>query len=716
MTAPNRPALPSADGTEDPHLWLEDVTGEDALAWVTDRSRATEAGLDQNPLTAQLHGEIRDILDAADRIPAVVKRGEHLYNFWTDADHERGLWRRTTLEQFRSDDPEWEVLLDLDALSAEEDRTWVFHGAQLLRPADGEPWRRALISLSDGGSDADETREFDLVTRAFVPESEKPFHRPAAKGSMSWIDEDTVWVSTDFGEDTMTTSGYPRQVRLLQRGQALEDAALVHEADPTDMVVAAVHDSTPGYERDWAVTMHAFYSNTTYAVDRTEAPPRLSAIDKPDDATFSAWRDIAVFDLRSDWEVGDEVHPSGSLLVAPADDVLRGDFTPTALFTPTATSSLQGLTMTRSCLILTILEDVQHRLEVLHRDEDGAWVREDLFNELSGTISVAAVDSDVSDDIWVTVEDFITPTTLMLADLAGVPTGEGPGDLEVIKSTPARFEADGLQVTQHFATSEDGTRIPYFEVSAADDADPEDGEAPVGPAPTPTLLYGYGGFEISMTPGYAAAVGRAWLQRGGTYVVANIRGGGEYGPAWHRAALQEKRHRAYEDFAAVARDLIDRGVTTSDQLAVRGGSNGGLLTGNMLTQYPELFGAVVIQVPLLDMKRYSHLLAGASWMAEYGDPDTDDWEFIRTFSPYHLLSEDVDYPETFVLTSTRDDRVHPGHARKFTAALESLGAPVRYWENVEGGHGGASTSDQTARMNALMYTFLWETIGTSRKS
>jgi prolyl oligopeptidase len=364
------------------------------------------------------------------------------------------------------------------------------------------------------------------------------------------------------------------------------------------------------------------------------------------------------------------------------------------------------MTITRTAVVLSILEDVVHRLEVHTRDEHGAWVRSDLYPELRGSIGVAAVDADESDEIWVTVTDFIEPTTLLIGDLAEVAGGGAAGDLQLVKSAPARFDADGLEVTQHFTSSDDGTRIPYFEISQTREEGAQDG-------PRPTLLYGYGGFEISLTPAYLGAIGKAWLERGGTYVLANIRGGGEYGPAWHQAALKEHRHRAYEDFSSVARDLVERGVTDREHLAVRGGSNGGLLTGNMLTQYPELFGAVIIQVPLLDMKCYSHLLAGASWMAEYGDPDTEDWEFVRTFSPYHLLSEEKaqQYPPTFVLTSTRDDRVHPGHARKFTAALESLGADVRSWENIEGGHGGAATNEQAARMNALLYAFLWDTIG-----
>ena len=709
------PQLPASDGSTDPHQWLEEVTGEDALAWVRERNAAAEAELDEasdprdpsgKPLAATLQHEIREILDAKDRIPGVIKRGEHLYNFWTDAEHERGLWRRTTLESYRTEEPEWEILLDVDALNRDEEEDWVWHGARLLRPsgsAEGEPYRHALVDLSHGGSDADVTREFDLETLSFVPADEGGFVRPEAKGSLSWIDEDTVWATTDFGEGTMTSSGYARQARIWRRGTELAQAELVHEVAASDMAVFAAHDSTPGWERDWVVEAHAFYDNTLHLVDRTQQPPTLTTLDVPADLEANAHRDLGIFSPRSDWEIGEATYPAGSLVVGDLDRFLAGEPELHMLFEPTETTSLADMTITRTAVVLSILEDVVHRLEVHTRDEHGQWVRQDLYPELRGAIGVSAVDADVNDEVWVTVTDFIEPTRLLLGDLHEVAGGGQAGELELIKSAPARFEAEGLDVSQHFAASDDGTRIPYFEISRPDRV--EAGEV------QPTLLYGYGGFEISLTPSYLGAIGKAWLERGGTYVLANIRGGGEYGPRWHQAALKENRHRAYEDFSSVAKDLVERGVTDREHLAVRGGSNGGLLTGNMVTQYPELFGAVIIQVPLLDMKRYSHLLAGHSWMAEYGDPDTEDWEYVRTFSPYHLLREDVEYPPTFVLTSTRDDRVHPGHARKFTAAMESLGADVRYWENIEGGHGGAATNEQAARMNALLYTFLWDTIG-----
>ncbi|MGO1893440.1 MAG: prolyl oligopeptidase family serine peptidase, partial [Luteimonas sp.] len=364
---------------------------------------------------------------------------------------------------------------------------------------------------------------------------------------------------------------------------------------------------------------------------------------------------------------------------------------------PTETTSLAGATFTANHLVLNVLDDVKNRLSVLTPGEDG-WERSEFPDVPEfGTISVRAVDSDESDAVWLTVTDYLTPSTLMLADLA---TGGAP---EELKSMPEFFDASTHVAEQHFATSQDGTRVPYFLVH------PKDMELD---GRNPTLLYGYGGFEISLTPGYSAGTGKAWLEDGGVYAVANIRGGGEYGPRWHQAALKENRHRAYEDFAAVAKDMIERGITSPEHLGIRGGSNGGLLTGNMLTQYPELFGAVVIQVPLLDMQRYHKLLAGASWMAEYGDPDKpEEWEFIKTFSPYHLFDPEQEYPPTILLTSTRDDRVHPGHARKMHAKMLEAGKDVRYYENIEGGHGGAANNRQAAHMDALFYTFLWQQLG-----
>ncbi|MFP5019372.1 prolyl oligopeptidase family serine peptidase [Pseudonocardia phyllosphaerae] len=660
----------------DPHAWLEDVTGTEALEWVEQRNARTMARLTGPALFGELESGIREVLDSDARIPWVTERGGWYYNYWTDERNPRGLWRRTTPESYRTENPEWEILLDLDALNEAEGENWVWHGARFLRP----DLDRALVDLSRGGADADVTREFDVPSRSFV---EGGFFRPEAKGGMSWIDRDTVFVATDLGEGSMTTSGYPRIARRWRRGTPLESAEVVYEGRDEDLSISAFHDPTPGYERDFVRRAIGFYSDELYLLDGTG----LHRVPVPESAITDVERDWLLLELREDWDG----FTAGSLLVARFDDVMAGSPDWEVLFAPDESASLQGWTWTQHHLVLNVLRDVVGELTVLTPGEQG-WDRSPFTGAPEfGSIGVGAVDTDTCDDVWLTVTDYLTPSTLAIATIGSQP--------EVLKRSPGFFDSSADVIEQHFATSDDGTRVPYFLVRPKDL--PFDGTAP-------TLLYGYGGFEIALTPGYSGSIGRSWLARGGVHVVANIRGGGEYGPRWHRAALRENRPRAYEDMAAVARDLIDRGITSPPHLGVQGGSNGGLLTGNMLVRYPKLFGAVVIQVPLLDMKRYSHLLAGASWTAEYGDPDTDDWEFIRTFSPYHLIDPEAGYPPVILLTSTRDDRVHPGHARKMAAALEQAGHDVTYYENIEGGHGGAADNAQAARMAALAYSFLWE--------
>lgn len=677
----------------DPYTWLEEVESERALAWVRERNAETAAGLGTGPELEATRDAIREVLDSRAKIPDVSLIGEHLYNFWRDAEHPRGLWRRTTLASYRTPEPAWETVLDLDALNAAEGEDWVWHGASVLRPA----YRKALVELSHGGADADVTREFDLVTKQFVDPADGGFLRPEAKGTVSWVDDDTIFVATDFGPGSMTPSGYPRTVRRWRRGTPLEAAETVYEGAGTDMYIAAFKDRTPGFEREYVVRTIAFYAEETFLL----RDGGLVRVDVPTSAEVGFHREWLTVSLREDWTPvdGGPTFEGGSLLAAPLEDFLAGSRELTVLFAPSPTTSLAGAAFTRHHLVLTVLDDVKNRLEVLTPPRDVAggvpWERGELpgVPEI-GTVGVRAVDRVESDDVWLVTTDYLTPTTLSLTTVGGE---RAP---EPLKAMPAFFDTAGLAVSQHFATSADGTRVPYFEVARAD-------LAPDGTAPT--LLYGYGGFEISLLPSYSGGLGRAWLERGGVYVVANIRGGGEYGPRWHQAALKEHRHRAYEDFAAVAEDLVARGVTAPRHLGIQGGSNGGLLTGNMLVRRPELFGAVVIQVPLLDMRRYSRLLAGASWMAEYGDPDDPaQWEFVRTFSPYHLLEPDRDYPPVLLTTSTRDDRVHPGHARKLAARLREWGKDVTYYENVEGGHGGAADNAQAAYMSALAYRFLWE--------
>lgn len=686
----------------DPHLWLEDVTGDEALGWVGERNAEAEAAIGAVDGFAATEQAIREVLDADDRIPLVSRAGDFVYNFWRDATHERGLWRRTTMESYRTATPEWDVLLDVDALSAADDTLWVWHGAQVLRTGP-LAFRRALVSLSPGGSDADLTREFDLETRTFVAPEDGGFLRPEGKGGMTWVDEDTVLVATDTGPGSLTTSGYARIARRWRRGTPLAEAEVLFEAGPDDMAVGVGYDATPGHERGYVFRMMGFYTSETLLLDDARTGTELRRIAVPDSAEPAVWRDHLLVHLRDEWAPGGEgteAYPAGSLLVTDlaAYDAGEPRFTP--LFTPTASTSLAGWTRTRRRLVLVALEDVVQHVEVLTppAEPDGDWERHPLTGlPPYATVGVRAVDA--TDDgpdgdlAWLDISGYLTSPSLALVDLHA---SGAPGEPTVLKESPARFDASTHEVTQRFAISDDGTQVPYFVVA------PRGQEGPV-----PTLLHGYGGFEISLTPSYSGSIGRAWLERGNAYVVANIRGGGEYGPAWHQAALRENRHRAYEDFAAVARALVTSGTTTVGRLGIMGGSNGGLLVGNMLVRYPEILGAVVCTVPLLDMLRYPQLLAGASWIAEYGDPDDPaDRPFVEEISAYHRVADDVTYPPVLLTTSTRDDRVHPGHARKMAARLREVGADVTYWENVEGGHGGASTNAQAAHKAALEWTFL----------
>ena len=668
---------------KDPHLWLEDVAGERALSWVRERNAETVAELTRGSRFEALRTEILEVFDSTDRIPYITRRGGYRYNFWRDRDHPRGQWRRTTLAEYRKQRPDWEILLDVDALARDEGENWVFHGARCLRP----DYRLALVSLSRGGADAAVLREFDIERREFVTDG---FALPEAKSVVGWIDADAVYVATDFGPGTLTTSGYPRTVRLWRRGTPLAEAELVYEGQPDDISVSAYHDHTEGFERDFIRRALDFYRCERYQ----RCGQQLHRVEVPEDAIVGVHRQWLLIELRSEWTVG-QTYPAGCLLVTDFDEFMaRGPGELRVLFTPDERTSLAGYSWTRHHLILDVMRDVVSHLSVLTPAADWRAV------PLTGTpplctASAWGTDSHTDDEYLLDVDGFLTPSTLAIGTIGAV----GAGPVELLKREPSFFDGAGLAVHQHFAVSDDGTEIPYF-VVAPDSAVPPGGR--------PTLLHGYGGFEVSLQPGYRGGLGRAWLARGGCYVVANIRGGGEYGPRWHSAALKADRHLVYEDFAAVAQDLVTRGLTTPARLGAQGGSNGGLLMGVMLTRYPERFGAIVASVPLLDMLRYHLLLAGASWIAEYGDPeDPADREHLLPFSPYHQLRPDRQYPPVLLTTSTRDDRVHPGHARKLVARMREYGLPVTYYENIEGGHGGAADNEQAAFMSALAYEFLW---------
>jgi prolyl oligopeptidase len=610
-----------------------------------------------------------------------VKRGPHLYNFWRDAAHPRGLWRRTTLEEYRKAEPSWDVLLDVDALARGEGENWVWGGADCLWPE----YERCLVSLSRGGGDAEVVREFAVSKRAFVAGG---FELPEGKHAVSWQDRDVLYVGTDFGPGSLTTSGYPRIAKQWKRGTPLAQAETVYEGEATDVSVSAARDHTPGYERDFVARSPTFFTNEVY-LRRGGA---LARIEKPDDAMLSWQREWLFLRLRSAWTLAGRTYPAGTLLAARFERWLAGERDVEVVYEPGERRSLQDFRHTRSRFLLSELDNVRSRLFVVARGPTG-WQREPLARlpELAQAAVTPAEPLD-SDAYFLTLSDYLTPTRLSFGSVGSEP--------ELLKQLPSLFATDGLRVTQHEAVSADGTRVPYFEIGPATPA-PDGGR--------PALLYGYGGFEVSMLPAYRALVGSAWLERGGVYVVANIRGGGEFGPAWHTAALRENRPRSYEDFIAVAEDLIRRGVTQPSQLGIMGGSNGGLLMGNMLTRRPDLFGAIVCEVPLLDMRRYHKLLAGASWMDEYGNPDDPaQWSFMRDFSPYHNVRAGARYPRVLFMTSTRDDRVHPGHARKMVARMKAQGHDVLYYENTEGGHGMAANNAQSAHMSALAYAFLWK--------
>lgn len=676
-------AQPSQE-QQDPYLWLEDVTGERALGWVRQQNAVSKKELESNPAFETMRGRLLAILDSKERIPYVSKHGPFYYNFWRDEKSPRGIWRRTTLEEFKKAEPRWETVLDIDQLAASEKENWVWKGADILYPS----YDRCLIALSRGGADAVVTREFDVLTKKFI---EGGFYLPEAKSRVDWRDKDFVYVGTDFGKDSLTSSGYPRIVKEWKRGTPLDSAKTAFEGEKTDVSVdaAVIHD----HDRTFELIRRGVTFFTSE--DFVRQGDSWVKIEKPEDATVNIFMGQLLLRLRSDWKRGDQTYPSGSFLATDLGQWLKGAGRLEVLFSPTERKSLASTSETKNFLLLNELDNVRNRLYSLKFDQ-GHWSRTPIEAPGMGSVGIAGIDPHESDDYFLTVADYLTPSSLYYGAV-------GRPEREKLKALPAFFRTDGLQISQHEATSRDGTKIPYFQVSR--NPMKLDGA-------NPTLLYGYGGFEISMLPSYSAGMGACWLERGGTYVVANIRGGGEFGPRWHQAARKEHRQRAYDDFIAVAEDLIARKVTSPARLGIQGGSNGGLLMGVMFTERPDLFKAVVCQVPLLDMRRFNKLLAGASWMAEYGDPDKpEEWAYISKYSPYQNVSKNKHYPRILFMTSTRDDRVHPGHARKMVARMKEQGHDVLYYENIEGGHAGAADNKQAAYMSALAYTFLGNELG-----
>jgi len=663
------------------YQWLEQVEDKKALAWVRENNKAAFSVLKGHTSYQQSFDANMTLLNSTDRIAYATQRGDYLYNFWTDKNHKRGIYRRTTLAEYQKNNPVWETILDIDALAAKDGQSWVYKGMDCRYP----DYNRCLVSLSPGGSDASVVREFDISKKSFV---EGGFELPEAKSAISWIDDNTVFVGTDFGPGSMTDSGYPAIVKLWKRGTALSDAKTIYQSDKKS-VAAGGYVLTDGDNKLQVIyDATTFYSSKLFVlVDGVKTQLAL-----PIDADIKAYLNGELFiQLKSDWTINDTTYGQGSIVYAPINDVIDNKAQYQTLISPTSSLSISSIRTTKSALLVSVLDNVKSKV-LRFTNTNNQWRSKAVNIDDTGNVSVLNTNA-LSDDFFVNFTSFLSPSTLYKVDGA-------TGELTRLKSQKSQFENDGLVTKQYWATSKDGTKIPYFAVMREDIK--LDGA-------NPTLLYGYGGFEVSLKPRYSSILGKNWLEKGGVYILSNIRGGGEFGPSWHQAALKTNRHKAYEDFEAIAQDLIDRKITSPAHLGIQGGSNGGLLMGAAFTRRPDLYNAVVCQVPLLDMKRYTKLLAGASWAAEYGDPDDPKmWQYIKTYSPFHNLDANKDYPKVFFTTSTKDDRVHPGHARKMVAKMQDLGHEVYYYENMEGGHAGAADNSQRANMYALIYSYLWQ--------
>jgi prolyl oligopeptidase len=664
-------------------LFYEEVEGEQAMAKVNAWNERSLAKLMGDPRFDKFKSAALDIVNAKDRIAYGSYSAGAVYNFWQDETNVRGVLRRTSLEQYKTDDPQWEVLLDIDALNKKEETNWVYKGSSCLEPE----LTRCMVSLSNGGKDAVELREWDHDQKAFI---ENGFYIPEAKGSASWVDKDTLIVSTDWGEGSLTESGYPRISKLWKRGKALEEATVMFEGETTDVAAGAFrfeiaedsyimmgYRSTSFYDREY------FWLKDGESI-RLPLPTKSSP-----QGVFSGQM---VVNLQEDWAINDtQTYESGTLVSFDFMQWMKDQTIANAqqVYAPDEISTVRYMTNTKSKVLISVLENVVGKIYTMDY-KDGKWEKEALEIPGTGTLNISSV-SDQSDIIFVNQNTFLQPNTQMLVNVVSK-------EVEPLKQSPTRFNADDLIVEQKHAESADGTKVPYFVVRKKETV--MDGS-------TPTLLYAYGGFQVSMTPRYSGITGKLWLENGGAYVLANIRGGGEFGPKWHQAGLKTNRQVIYDDMAAVAEDLIESKLTSSKRLGIMGGSNGGLLMGVMYNQRPDLFNAVVCQVPLLDMLRYHKLLAGASWVGEYGSPDIpEERAFLEKISPVHNVKASGEYPPIFFVTSTKDDRVHPGHARKMAHVLEELGHSFEYYENIDGGHSAAADLQETAKRSALEYTFL----------
>ncbi|WP_345719504.1 prolyl oligopeptidase family serine peptidase [Qipengyuania xiapuensis] len=689
MTIATPNSLAAQDGVpgpdEDPYIWLEEARSEEALDWVRAENNRTMAHMAQDPRFDELTADALAILDAEDRVPYVSIRKDGLYNFWQDKQNPKGVLRRTTLESYKTDDPEWETVLDIDALAAAEGKEWVYKGSTCLPPDQ----RMCMIALSDGGEDATIMREFDMTTKQFV---EGGFViEEKSQGGVQWLDEDTLLVGRDFGGETITESEYPFTTRMWKRGTPLSEAEEIFRGDKSDVWAGS------GLIRDNEGTVHlrtafrgiSFHESINYVWHNGE----WLELDMPKKANLGGIVDGQLtMSTDVDWETQGQVFPADALISVDLEEFKRdpNGAKKTLVWAPAERQTKRGGGTTANSAYMAILDNVVGK--VLKLDyEDGEWVTTEVNLPDNATLSVSTTSSE-TDEIMFTSTDFLTPSTLWYSD--------GTGDPEVLKTSPSYFDAEGMEVEQFEATSKDGTKIPYFLVK------PKGMEMD---GTTPTLLYGYGGFQISQLPSYRSLTGKLWLENGGAFILANLRGGGEFGPGWHQTAIRENKQRTWDDFIAVGRDAIDRGITNAGQLGIQGGSQGGLLVGTAFTQAPELFDAAIVAIPLFDMLRYHLIGRGASWIGEYGDPRIPEQRaWIEGYSPYQKIVEGVDYPAPFLWASTADDRTHPAHARKGAAKLKELGQPYWYYEDMTGGHSGGVDNEQRAKLQALQMVYLMQ--------
>ena len=686
MTIGSAANAQQAATADDPYIWLEDVYGQRPMDWVHSHNAKSQAVLETDPRYKQYYQEALDIAQAEDRIPYGFFLHGEIYNFWQDADHVRGILRRTSRSSYESGHPQWATVLDLDALAKAENANWVYKGLQCARPAE----RRCLISLSDGGEDAVTVREFDLATGEFVPAG---FVLPKGKQRVAWLDENTLLISREWHKGDLGRTGYPYIVKRLKRGQPLSAAVELYRGKPED----GGYGVTPTVLRDGQNRTLALITRPldTYRSETCVLTPKgVRKVAMPEKNSFSdlvAGRVISQLD--EDWTAGGKTFAAGSLVALDLAQLKAdpGHPKPSLIYVPGPREALQGVSSSKDVLLVDMLDNVRGRTLLFTPGQNGKWTRRAMDLPDNSTLFVADT-SSTDDQALIGVTNFLEPPSLYLADAA-------KGTAHRIMAQPAKFDASGLVVDQREATSSDGTRIPYFVVHRRDLK--LDGN-------NPTLIYAYGGFQSAQTPTYSGTRGKLWMEKGGVYVLANIRGGSEFGPKWHEAGLGVKRQLVYDDFAAVAKDLIANKVSSPRRLGIEGGSNGGLLAGVEFIQHPDLWNAALIEVPLLDMIRISKIAAGASWEGEYGSVENDP--AIRAFwektSPYQNLKKGVTYPEPFIFTTTKDDRVGPVHARKFAARMEEYGLPFYYYENTEGGHASGANLKQVAHTAALEMVYL----------